>query len=84
MCTSGVINSIAKSANFSNTVARELEFEPHDDRNNNEHNGVGFVEISEIFAAQVVFFFGTELFNRALNVNYADARTEGAALLSYS
>ncbi len=29
-----------------------------------KHNGVGFADISELFAMQLVFLFGTELYDR--------------------
>ena len=32
-----------------------------------EHNGVGFVEISNLFATQDEFFLGMELFDRVLS-----------------
>ena len=34
-----------------------------DDGEDGEHNGVGFVGISEIFVAQNAFFFGVESFD---------------------
>ena len=52
-----------KWANVGNNGARELAFVLFDGRDNAEHNGVGFVEISEIFTKQDAFFCGTGSFD---------------------
>ena len=41
-----------------------MEFGSLDDGGNDEDNGVGFLEISEIFVRQDSFFFKTESFDR--------------------
>ena len=49
---------------MSNGDAREMDFCSLDGGENGEHNGVGFVEISQIFAMKDVFFFETDASNR--------------------
>ena len=39
-----------------NNCARKMEFDLFDDGNYGEHNGIGFVEISEMSAMQNTFF----------------------------
>ena len=41
-----------------------MKLELHDGEENVEHNGVGFMKISEIFAIEDAFFFGTKPFDR--------------------
>ena len=52
MCISCYIKNIAKLANFSNNVARQVKFGSFDSRNDVEHNGGGLVARSNIFATQ--------------------------------
>ena len=49
-CVSWKINNIAKYAELSNNGVPEMEIDLSDGREDNEHNGVGFVEISKVFA----------------------------------
>ena len=51
------INNIVKWANSANNGAREMEFGSHDGGEDGEHNGAGFVEISNILMMQDSFFF---------------------------
>ena len=46
------INDIDKKANFTNNGAKELEVDLFDDREDVEHIGDGFVEISFIIISQ--------------------------------
>ena len=41
-------------------AAKEIEFGLFDGREDDGHDGVSLLEISEIYAVQVAFFFGTE------------------------
>ena len=63
MCVSCKINSIAKKANCAKNGARKIEFVPLDGREDSEHNGVGFVETSEIFAMKDACFIAAESFD---------------------
>ena len=54
------INSIAKNPNFSNSGAKEMEFSLFDGGDDDEYNGVVFVEVSKIFAMQDDFILITK------------------------
>ncbi len=57
------INNTHKYGNFSNNDARNVKSGSFDGGEDDEHNGVGLVEISSILAAQDEFFFETTPFD---------------------
>ncbi len=63
MRASRKIKNIAKYANFSNNGLRQMEFSMFGGGEDGEYNGVGFEEISKIFAMQGTFLFGTAPFD---------------------
>ena len=48
---------MAKKANSSNNVGREMKFGSLDGGEHPKHNGVDFVEISRIFGTQDLIFY---------------------------
>ena len=52
------INNIAKQVNFDDNHARGMEFDSYDGGDDYELTSVGLVEISKIFAMQIIFFSG--------------------------
>ena len=64
MCISGGINSIAKWDKSASNGARKIEFGSFGGEKERKHTGVGFVEISKIFATQGTLFFGMMSFER--------------------
>ena len=64
MCGSWRMNNIAKWANFSINATRGVDFASVHDGDDDEHNSVCFVEISEVYAMRDAFFFGSGSFER--------------------
>ena len=54
-----------KKANFNNNGDEKLKLGFCDGRVDGEHNGVGLVAISNIFAMQDIYSFDTDQFDRA-------------------
>ena len=64
VCISYKIINIGRQANYSNNGAIEMRYGSPNGRVVGEHNGVGFVEISQISMKQEAYFVGTVVFDR--------------------